>query len=96
MSKKHTLKRPRAGRKMDEFKLLSCEIREIKKNDVEFSDLFEQLLEERSKFITNKLSNKLTEIKNTKTETLENVFESKKKNFSELILTENKIPQNLL
>ena len=67
MSKKHTFKRPRAGRNIDEFKLPSCEIREIK-NDKEFSDLFEQLLEKRSKFITNKLSQKLTEIKNIKTD----------------------------
>ena len=84
MSKKHTFKRPRAGRNIDEFKLPSCEIREIK-NDKEFSDLFEQLLEKRSKFITNKLSQKLTEIKNIKTETLEKVVEPK--NFSESILT---------
>ena len=47
------------------------------KNDIEFSDLVEQLLEKRSKFITNKLSQKLTEIKNTKTETLEKVLEQK-------------------
>ena len=55
--------------------------------------MFEQLLEKRREFITNKLCKKLTEIENTKTETLEKVLELK--NFSELILTENKIPQNL-
>ena len=55
--------------------------------------MFEKLLEKRSKFITNKLSKKLTKIKDTKTETLEKVLEPK--NFSELILTENKILQNL-
>ena len=76
MSKKHTFKRPRAGRNIDEFKLPTCETREIK-NDIEFSDLFEQLLEKRSKFITNKLCKKLSEIENTKTETLEKVLEPK-------------------
>ena len=47
---RYTLKRSRAGKHIDELKLPTCEIREIK-NDVEFSDLFEQLLEKRSKYI---------------------------------------------
>ena len=49
----HTLKRSRAGKHMDELKLPTCEIREIReiKNDVEFSELFEQLSEKRSKYI---------------------------------------------
>ena len=68
-----------------------CVMRKIN-NDIEFSYLFEKLLEKRSKLITNKLSRKLTEIKNTKTETLSKVLEPK--HFSELIVTENKIPQN--
>ena len=88
MSENHTIRRLRAGKNIDELKLPSCAIREIK-NDIEFSDLSEQLLGKRTKFITNKLSQKLTENKNTKTETLAKVLEPKI--FSELILTENKI-----
>ena len=53
-----------------------CVMRKIN-NDIEFSYLFEKLLEKRSKLITNKLSRKLTEIKNTKTETLSKVLEPK-------------------
>ena len=49
---RHTLKRSRAGKNIDELNLPSCEIKEIK-NDVEFSNLFEQLLEKRSKYIKN-------------------------------------------
>ena len=52
---RHTLKRSRVGKNIDELKLPSCEIKEIK-NDVEFSNLLEQLLEKRSKYIKNKLS----------------------------------------
>ena len=55
---KHTLKRTRAGKHIDELKLPTCEIREIK-NDVEFSELFEQLLEKRSKYIKNRISRNL-------------------------------------
>ena len=47
---RYILKRSRAGKHIDELKLPTCEIRKIRK-DVEFSDLFEQLLEKRSKYI---------------------------------------------
>ena len=80
MSKKHTFRRPQAGKNIDELRLPRCELREIK-NNIGILDLFEQLLEKRSKFITNKLSRKLTEIKNTKAETLAKVLEPT--NFSE-------------
>ena len=46
---RYTHKRSRAGKHIDELKLPTCEIREIK-NDVEFSDLFGQLLEKRSNY----------------------------------------------
>ena len=52
---KYTLKRSRAGKHIDELKLPTCEIREIK-NDVEFLELFKQLLERRTKYIKNKIS----------------------------------------
>ena len=51
---RHTLKRSRAGKNIDQLKLPSCEIKEIK-DDVEFPNLFKQLLEKRSKYIKNKL-----------------------------------------
>ena len=55
--RKHTLKRPRARK----FKLKTItkdiEIREIK-NDIEFSEFFEQLLEETEKCILNRLSHR--------------------------------------
>ena len=47
---RYTLKRSQAEKHIDELKLPTCEIREIK-NDVEFPDLFEQLLEKRSNYI---------------------------------------------
>ena len=51
---RHTLKRSRAGNNIQELTLPSLEIKEIK-NDVEFSNLFEQFLGKRSKYIKNKL-----------------------------------------
>ena len=47
---RHTLKRSRAVKHIDVLKLPTCEMREIK-SDVEFSDLFGQLLEKRSNYI---------------------------------------------
>ena len=89
---KHTLKRTRAGKHIDELKLPTCEIREIK-NDTEFSELFEQLLEKRSKYIKNKISRKLE--KNQDPE-IESVPENWIKNPEpELKLTENKISDYL-
>ena len=38
MSEKHTIRRPRAGKNIDEFKLPSCEIREII-NDIGLLDV---------------------------------------------------------
>ena len=89
---RYTLKRSRAGKHIDELKLPTCEIREIK-NDVEFSDLFEKLLEKRSKYIKNRLSCNLEKDKNTIESVPEN-FESENSEF-ELILTENKISKYL-
>ena len=88
---RYTLKRSRAGKHIDELKLRTCEIREIK-NDVEFSDLFEQLLEKRSNYMKNKLSRNLEKEKDTKIESVPENFESKNPE-PELILTENKISE---
>ena len=71
---RHTLKRSRAGKNIDELKITSCEIKEIK-NDVEFSKLFEQLLEKRNKYIKNKLSYDLKTDKNTRIESVPENFE---------------------
>ena len=86
---KDTLKRSRAGKHIDELRLPTCEIREIK-NDVEFSELFEQLLEERSKYIKNKTSRYLEKNQDPEIESVPEDFESKNPE-PELILTENKI-----
>ena len=75
------------------MKLPTCEIREIK-NDVEFSDLFEQLLEKRSKYIKNKLSRNLEKDKDTRIKSVPGNFESKNPEPG-LILTENKISKYL-
>ena len=61
----YTLKRSRAGKHIDKMKLPSCEIREIR-NNVEFSDLFEQLLEKRSNYMKKKLSLNLKKDKDTR------------------------------
>ena len=90
---RYTLKRSRAGKHIDELKLPTCEIREIK-NDVEFSDLFKQLLEKRSNYIKNKLSRNLGKEKDTKIESVPENFETKNPE-PELILTENKISEYL-
>ena len=73
---RYALKRSRAGKNIDDSKLPTCEIREIK-NDVEFSDLFEQLIEKRSKYIKNKLSHNLEKDKDTRIEYVPENFESK-------------------
>ena len=90
---RYTLKRSRAGKYIDELKLPTCEIREIK-NDVEFSDLYEQLLEKRNKYIKNKLSHNLEKDKDTRIKSVPENFESKNPE-PELILTENKISKYL-
>ena len=71
---RHTLKHSRKGKNIVELKLPSCEIKEIK-NDVEFSNLFEQLLEKRSKYIENKLSYDSEKDKNTKIGSVPENFE---------------------
>ena len=43
---RHTRKRSRSGKNIDELNLPSCKIKEIK-NDAEFSGLFKQLLEKK-------------------------------------------------
>ena len=73
---RYTLKRSRAGKHIDELKLPACETREIK-NDVEFSNLFEQLLEKRSNYIKHKLSRNLEKDKDTKIESVPENFGSK-------------------
>ena len=50
---RHTLKRSRPGKNIEELKLPSLEMKEIK-NDVEFSNLFEKFLGKRRKYIKNK------------------------------------------
>ena len=90
---RYTLKSSRAGKHIDELKLSTCEIREIK-NDVEFSELFEQLLEKRSKYIKNKISRKLEKNQDPEIESVPENFESKNPE-PELILTENKISEYL-
>ena len=75
------------------MKLPTCVIREIKSN-VEFSDLFEQLLEKRRNYIKNKLSRNLEKEKDTKIESVPENFETKNPE-PELILTENKISEYL-
>ena len=91
---RYTLKRSRAGKHIDELKLPACEIKEIK-NDVEFSDLFEQLLEKRSNYVKNKLSRNLEKEKDTNSESVPENFESKNPE-PKLILTENIISEYLL
>ena len=73
--------------------LPTCEIKEIK-NDIEFSDLFEQLLEKWSKYIENKLSYNLEKEKDTRIESVPENLEPKNPQ-PELILTENKISKYL-
>ena len=90
---RYTLKRSRAGKHIDELKLPTCEIRDIK-NDVEFSDLFEQLLEKRSNCIKNKLSRNLEKDKDTKVESASENLVLKNPE-PKLILTENKISEYL-
>ena len=68
-------------------------IKELK-NDVEFSDLFEQLLEKKSKCVKNKLSRNLEKDKYTRIVSVPENFESKNPD-PELILTENKISKYL-
>ena len=75
------------------MKLPTFEIREIK-NDVEFSELFEQLLEKRSKYIKNKISGKLEKNQDPEIESVPENFESKIPE-PELILTEDKISDYL-
>ena len=88
-SRKHTLKRPRARN----FKSKYIDIREIN-NDIEFSEFFEQLLEKREKFISNKCSNKYGKIKIEETSTESKPGSSQLKN-SEAESTSNKTTQNL-
>ena len=89
----YTFKRSRAGKHIDELKLPTCEIREMK-NDVEFSELFEQLLEKGSKYIKNKISRNLEKNQDPEIESVLENFESKNPE-PELILTENKISECL-
>ena len=63
-------------RKKDESILLSCEIQKMK-NDTEFSNLFEQFIEKRSKYITNKFPHKISKEKITRTESVSENCESK-------------------
>ena len=88
-SRKHTLKRPRVRN----FKSKDIEIREID-NDIEFSEFFEQLLEKREKFISNKCSNKYGKRKIEDTPTESKPGSSQLRN-SEAESTSNKTTQNL-
>ena len=90
---KNTLKRFRGGKHIDELKLPTFEIRETK-NYVEFSELFEQLLEKRSKYIKNKISRNSEKNPDSGIKSVPENFESKNPE-PELILTENKISEYL-
>ena len=70
---RHTLERSRARKNIYELNLPNCEIRKIK--NVEFSNLFEQLLEKKSKYIKNKRSYNLKKDKNTRIGSVPQNFE---------------------